>query len=482
MRITTKFNIYPSLPIKRIKTGNSVTELLPQTFNLKEYRDISTRYNYDTDTLLYPVYKQHACGACWAWSIASMLSDRYALAYNTRNPRLSPTPIMSGIYCKMAGTSDIDLYNACDGGSSYDALILLTKISQSQTPVYCDPKISKSRDDLRNIFKTMECDSYDWCEYNPDCNKTLTSRENSGQLLDQFSREGELNKLVPEYTTRCQIYRQSDRNGVDILPTETNQRINIKIRRCYSLEDIESIKYSLFTKGTVITNFVIFPDLIYKPDDQEKYWLETDNIYIHKKGCKIYRTSSSLDNDVLLGYHSATFIGWDKATFDRRKLYRQLQIPFKEGESETIEIPYWIGRNTWGTNWNDGGYFKIAMTNKQLGINTEVGADIPISLHVNECYLECGQPCDKGADACYSVPFGGCCAADLDTGSVNDTDVEERPDRFIIANNSVITKYSKNISKNTLVKNTINTQHRYIKISVLLLLILLGYLIYKKIR
>ena len=32
-------------------------------------------------------------------------------------------------------------------------------------------------------------------------------------------------------------------------------------------------------------------------------------------------------------------------------------------------------RNSWGTNWNNGGFFNIACTNLDLGINTEVKFD-----------------------------------------------------------------------------------------------------------
>lgn len=477
MKITTQFNIYPSLPIKKIKTTKDIKELLPSSFSLNNYRDISKRYDLDTDSLLYPVYKQYSCGACWAWSIASMLSDRYALVYNQKNPRFSPTPIIAGIHCKMGASEDIDLYNACDGGSSYDALILITKITQSDTPVYCDPKISKSRDDLRILFKSIDCDGYEWCESNPDCNKSLQQEESSSHLLDQFSREGSLNKLVPQFTSKCQLYRQKDKQGVEIMPTTTDKIFNLKIKRCYALEDIESIKYSLFTKGTVITNFVIFPDLIYKPDSQDKYWVETDNIYIHKKGCKIHNTSSSLDNDILLGYHSATIVGWDIKKMNRKRLYQQLNLTVKSDEPETIDIPYWIGRNTWGTNWNDGGYFKIAMTNKELGINTEVGADIPVKVKVNECYMQCGQPCEVGNDVCHIVPFGGCCAADIDTGVEEDTDIIENPDRYFIANNSIITRFVNNNVERRWIKN--NKYKKYILVTFIFVFFL--YLLIKKV-
>jgi hypothetical protein len=487
-KITTNFNsvIYPTLPIKSIKTSSSLYSYLPQTFNLTEYGDISTRYDYGTDNLLYPVVKQHSCGSCWAWAVASMLSDRYALAFNKPNPKISPTGIISGIYCMMKRSSEIELYDACQGGSSYDALILVTDITQSPTPVLCDPLVSSSKDDLRMLFKSLDCDNYDWCDKNPRCNKSLLYKASNKHLLDQFAKEGDLNELVPDYTVKCQTYNiLSDSAKVQALPSITSNSIDIKIKRCYALEDIESIKYSLFTKGTVITNFVIYPDIINKPDDQKLYWEETDNIYIHKKGCSIYDLGEPLDNDDLLGFHSATIVGWGQHKFNRKRLFEQLKIPFKSGDPDSITISYWIGRNTWGDGWNGNGYFKIAFTDKALGINTEVGADIPINLHLNACYLPCEKPCDKGNDKCQIIPFGGCCAADIEIAGEAD-DTVETDSRYYVASKSIISKFAKLDMHN----NTINTNEfksiifkNKLKVFLLLILvIILIYLIYKQYR
>jgi hypothetical protein len=487
-KVTTNFNsvIYPSLPIKKIKTSSSLYSYLPQTFNLKEYSDISQRYNYGSDNLLYPIVKQHSCGSCWAWAVASMLSDRYALAYNKPNPKISPTGIISGIYCKMARSRDIDLYDACEGGSSFDALMLVTDISKSNVPVLCDPLVSSSKDDLRRLFKSLDCDNYDWCDKNPKCNKSLLSKESSRHLLDQFSKEGKLNDIVPDYTTKCQTYKVVSGSGkVEILPSYSDQNLDIRIKRCYALEDIESIKYSLYTKGTVITNFVIFPDMIYKPDDQDLCWVETDNIYFHKKGCVIYDLGEPHDNDDLLGYHSATLVGWGQKTFNRKKLYAQLKVPYKAGDPENITISYWIGRNTWGENWNNGGYFKVAFTDKKLGINTEVGLDIPINLHINACYMPCDKPCDNPDNSCQTVPFGGCCAADLDIDGEIESDTVEEDNRYYVNSNKIVSKFSNSgiVLKKSIFSNTIKekfTEYKFSLITLFILLIILLYLVYRK--
>jgi len=63
------------------------------------------------------------------------------------------------------------------------------------------------------------------------------------------------------------------------------------------------------------------------------------------------------------------------------------------------------------------------MTNPQLGINTEIGADIPLKLNINACYLPCGSYCDRGSQ-CFKNKFGGCVAINiLDKGEKDYTQI-----------------------------------------------------------
>jgi cathepsin X len=38
---------------------------------------------------------------------------------------------------------------------------------------------------------------------------------------------------------------------------------------------------------------------------------------------------------------------------------------------------YWIGRNSWGTYWGEGGFFRLVAGKNGLGIETECSAAIP---------------------------------------------------------------------------------------------------------
>ena len=156
------------------------------------------------------------------------------------------------------------------------------------------------------------------------------------------------------------------------------------------------------------------------------------------KGKDFYNTG--MDNDNLLGYHSVTIVGWGEDKIEPSVLGIN-------SNSKYIKVPYWIARNTWGEKWNDGGYFKIAFTNKKLGINTEVGFDIPIVLHINNCYKPCGTPCNGYNDNCQYTKYGGCCAADLNDEEVLDGEIEER-DMGDIITTEMTQVYAKTIPSN----------------------------------
>jgi cathepsin B len=83
----------------------------------------------------------------------------------------------------------------------------------------------------------------------------------------------------------------------------------------YFLKTVEDMKKNILEKGPIETGFMVYED------------------FISYKGGVYQRTS-----DKLLGGHAVKIVGW----------------------GHMQGIPYWIVANSWGADWGENGYFRIA--------------------------------------------------------------------------------------------------------------------------
>jgi cathepsin B len=94
------------------------------------------------------------------------------------------------------------------------------------------------------------------------------------------------------------------------------------------LKSVDAIKAEVYANGPVVTNMLVFKDLI----DYEA------GIYHH--------IASWTDAEELIGAHAVLIVGWG-----RRNL---LGI---ESDETSGHIDYWIVKNSWGADWGLDGYF-----------------------------------------------------------------------------------------------------------------------------
>jgi hypothetical protein len=167
---------------------------------------------------------------------------------------------------------------------------------------------------------------------------------NSNCCSDQSQSSCNINNFLPD----CSSYNNDKKykiiNGsINTLYDERN------LENSSSEETINKIKKDIMLYGPVVSSYQVFRDFQYgSAVHSGDIWPSTGGIYIYD------RTSPHS------GGHSVVIVGWDKKV-----------IP------SYGEVPYWIVKNSWGTNWGENGYFKMAMSNPSKYINIETGLDIP---------------------------------------------------------------------------------------------------------
>lgn len=102
-------------------------------------------------------------------------------------------------------------------------------------------------------------------------------------------------------------------------------------RSAYLLDSEQAIKQDIFTHGSVGADFTVYADF---PS--------------YKSG--VYQAHSK----EAFGGHAIKLIGW----------------------GEENGVPYWLGVNSWNTEWGDKGYFKFLRGSNECGIESDVVAGI----------------------------------------------------------------------------------------------------------
>lgn len=273
------------------------------------------------------VRNQMSCGGCWAFSIASVLGDRFALM----NQIQSPFPSTSWFISQAENSAPPYNVPGCSGNNVYYFLKWISdnKIGSKlencwpfqvieKSGIYGGPQTSQNSNMIAP--SSLNTQSLSTCCYN--CCGTQVQNLSSIMLYCKPETDSSGNFNIKYFGSNI-----DSTNGRD-----------------YTQEDVDKIikeiQIEILTNGPVTTSFMVY-------DDFMTYWAKD------APSGKIYNRNPSSSNNIN-GGHAVVITGWGEINGQK----------------------YWEIRNSWGTT-GDGGYCKIAFSkleNKEYWI----GIDIPI--------------------------------------------------------------------------------------------------------
>lgn len=320
---------------------SAAAQVLPKSFSWNNSSDLKSK-GLPGDIILSPG-NQLQCGSCWAWAVSTALSDRVAIKIG-KNPMLGPSYLLA---CSVTGTCDKDNLAGCNGGRIDKALNALAK------PI--------------GGVKS-KCWDYSWCDH---CSG---DGESDNTLIPSFPDNQ--NKCVSDSKMHPALFKVKD-GSVQTLPGMIEDRA-----------DYTAIKESIFSNGPIPTGYIVFQDFFMGTADKSQggdNWGPTKGVYVHldtdsngvtpEGDTSPYKYGSSSDMNTQAGAHAVVIVGWGETEIPNivpkawAKKNPGSPVPAK------ITIPYWVVRNSWGTNWCEKGFFRIAQTNPDLHIGTTVFFD-----------------------------------------------------------------------------------------------------------
>lgn len=320
--------------------------------------------------LVPPIKDQGSCGACWAFAATDCLAMRIAIATSGHHkPDLSPAEM---VFCNMGGADEFNMaMEDINQGRPYD-----------YTPP--DPKLrSEAREREKAAVAKVGCmgetliGAWQYL-YRFGAAEALCvpygGRYAGGMDLSKFDNnnpglpacadiEGDMYDMCPGTTRPIRRHRASNYYYVPGAPAYTaRQRERIpwsdeedviagtmaQIGPNYQSGTEENIRREIYHWGPVTTGFTVRPD------------------FMSWDGSGVYAWDGVSSADGADGGHAIIIIGWGTEN----------------------GVPYWLIRNSWGTEWGkEGGYFKIRRGTNECGIEENVFAGFP-NLYGHRLYAE----------------------------------------------------------------------------------------------
>jgi hypothetical protein len=268
---------------------------------------------------IHPVFNQSSCGSCWAVSISTVLSDCFAVSGTVDwCPLISPTFLMMSL--------PITMNKQCLGGSIANALKFIT---ERQMPLADSSCIDYSW-----------CDKF-WCD-NPVFNSSSLGEDNFYSVI---------NKIIPPF-----IGCYSDVPKWGFKADKDLSQISTMIAGVEKLREV--VKTHILDYGPALGSFIILKNFSdgdgFAKFNGGVYFDRADYTNYFKTGKLVFNNieeddSDTLSSDKMLGTHSVAIVGWG------------IEKNVQYDNDKVGDVPYWHVRNSWGSDWGENGFFKMAM-------------------------------------------------------------------------------------------------------------------------
>lgn len=329
------------------KLGLTAADLKPIDWRKEIYKHNNSGLDY--------VKNQANCGNCWAQSSSAALTDRFMIRKGLDNLNLT------SLLTTQCVPQTLD--HGCGGGAP------------TQAGQYFEDT---------GLIDSTQCPSWhEFCTPAHGCGQGLNCQGQSCAL--SASRADCKSVCTPQVPTCATIDSKCSSGLVYKAKTGSTRTTAADTASATIVRMKQELQNGPYVVSYLVAKDFMAPAWGYK-------WDKTNGIYINgeyddeldknapdhfKKALKV-QTPSQWKDIITEGYkptqsgvemvpaaHAVELVGWDIGYAGK-----------KYGK-----IPYWIVKNSWGPNWNEGGYFRIAMNDPDSnhpGLNSYLGLDVPI--------------------------------------------------------------------------------------------------------